>query len=143
AAVHRLSIARGGILALVILIVAPWVASFLGAPDHAWSFRAVAGIVFLYSCANLEMKQVQRDFRYTPDAMAYIAAHIAVFLAVYPAVRLLGDHRAMLVVMFVECATYVAISHLVARWPYSLRLSTPAIMRAALAYGLPLSINGV
>ncbi len=143
AAAHRLSVARGSILALVILIVAPWVASFLGAPDHAWSFRAVAGVVFLYSCANLEMKQVQRDFRYAPDAMAYVAAHTAVFLAVYPAVRLLGDHRAMLVVMFVECGVYVAISHVVARQRYSLGPSSRAVIRAALAYGLPLSVNGI
>jgi O-antigen/teichoic acid export membrane protein len=143
AVAHRLSVARGGILALIILVVAPWVAAFLGAPDNVWSFRAVAGVVFLHSCANLEMKQVQRDFRYAPDAMAYIAAHIAVFLAVYPAVRLLGDHRAMIVVMFVECGTYVVVSHLVARHRYSLRSSSRTVMRAALAYGLPLSINGV
>jgi O-antigen/teichoic acid export membrane protein len=143
AAAHRLSVARGIVLAVVVLIAAPWAAAFLGAPDNDWSFRAVAGIILLRSCANLEMKQVQRDFRYAPDAMAYVAAHAAVFLAVYPAVRLLGDHRAMLVVMFVECGTYVVISHLVARQRYSLGPSSRAVLRAALAYGLPLSINGI
>jgi O-antigen/teichoic acid export membrane protein len=143
AAAHRLSVARGVILAVIVLVVAPWAAAFLGAPDNAWSFRAVAGVILLRSCANLEMKQVQRDFRYGPDAMAYIAAHTAVILAVYPAARLLGDHRAMLVVMFVESAVYVAISHAVARDRYSLRSSGPVVMRAALAYGLPLSINGI
>jgi O-antigen/teichoic acid export membrane protein len=115
AAAHRLSVARGGILALVVLVAAPWVAAFLGAPDNDWGFRAVAGVILLRSCTHLEMKQAQRDFRYAPDAMAYIAAHTAVFLAVYPAARLLGDHRAMIVVMFVECGTYVAVSHVVAR----------------------------
>jgi O-antigen/teichoic acid export membrane protein len=143
AAAHRLSVARGAVLALLVLIAAPWVADFLGAADSAWSFRATAAVILLRSCTHLEMKQVQRDFRYAPDAMAFIAAHTAVFLAVYPAARLLGDHRAMVVVMFVECGVTVAVSHAVARHPYSVRSSSRAIMRAALAYGLPLSINGV
>ncbi|HZB92336.1 MAG TPA: oligosaccharide flippase family protein [Stellaceae bacterium] len=143
AAAHQLSALRGAAIGVLIFLAAPWAAAFFGAPGNAWSFRAIAGVVLLHSLAHLEIKQTQRNFRYGPDAMAYVIAHSAVLLAVYPAVRLLGDHRAVLVVLYIEGGTYVAVSHIVARQRYSLWSKRPEIRRAALAYGLPLSLNGI
>lgn len=143
AAAHRLSVMRGAVLAIVIFVAAPWIAQFLGAPDHVWSFRAVAGIILLHSGTHFEMKQIQQDFRYAPDALAYIITHVTVFMAVYPAARLLGDHRAVLVLLAIEAVIFVAVSHLVARRPYTLACRNPGLLRAALAYGLPLSLNGI
>lgn len=143
AAAHQLSVARGAVVSILVFVAAPWVAGFLGAPGQEWSFRAVAGVVLLHSCAHLEMKQMQRDFRYAPDAMAYVIAHSAVLAVVYPAARLLGDHRAVLVILFVECGVYVAVSHAVARHRYSLVSKRRDLRREALLYGLPLSLNGL
>ena len=57
-------------------------------------------------------------------------------------VTIVRDHRAIIAGFVVESLTYVILSHLLATVPYSLR-SDWKTLRAALSFGLPLTINGL
>lgn len=143
AAAHQLQVVRACILAVIIFGTAPWIAQFLGAPDDAATFRWCGGIVLLHGFVHLEIMQVQRDFRYAPAAAAKLLARLAAFAAVYPAARGFGDHRAMTLSLFLDATVYVAASHLFARTRYHVVATDRRIVREAIAYGLPLTLNGM
>ncbi len=143
ASMHKLQIARGLILSASIFLASPWIAELFGTPNQVWSFRILAVLLLLRSVAHLESKLVQRDFRYGPNAIASTLPHLAVFAAVYPAASLLGDHRAVLVILLVETAVYIIATHALAKTRFSIVTTDRRILREAITFGLPLTVNGI
>jgi O-antigen/teichoic acid export membrane protein len=142
-AVHWLMVLRGIILAVVIFAVAPWIAQFFGASNAVGAFRSVGIILAIRAFAHFEIKQALRDFRYGRDAFATIVAQLAAFAAIYPAARGFGDHRAIVLSLTIEAIVYVVASHLLAQIRYSATASQRQVLRQALAFGLPLTLNGL
>jgi O-antigen/teichoic acid export membrane protein len=64
-------------------------------------------------------------------------------LAVYPAAREFGDARAMIVSLLVDAVVYTAASHIAAKSRYRVVTRNRRIWREALAYSLPLTLNGI
>jgi O-antigen/teichoic acid export membrane protein len=143
ASTHKLAIVRGLLIAASIFLASPWIAEIFGIPEQAWSFRILAAVPLLRAFSHLELKLVQREFRYAPEATASTVSHVAVFTAVYPAVRWFGDHRAMLFILFLECIVYVTASHLLAKTRFRIAMTDRRILREAITYGLPLTLNGL
>jgi O-antigen/teichoic acid export membrane protein len=142
-AVHFLTVLRGLVLAGAIFIAAPWIADFFGAPGSIWAFRSIGVISAISAFAHFGIKQALRDFSYGRDAVANVAAQVTAFAAIYPAVRGFGDHRAIVLSLLVEAIVYVAASHLLARVRYSATSAERHILGQALAFGLPLTLNGL
>jgi O-antigen/teichoic acid export membrane protein len=143
AAAHGLLIVRGVVLAAGIFVAAPWIARLLDAPGQAASFRWCGAIVLVHAFVHLEPARMQRDFHYAPQAAAIVLARLAAFAAVYPAARAFGDHRAMILSLFINAAIFVAATHLFAQTRYRIVTTDRAVLREALAYGLPLTVNGI
>lgn len=142
AAVHVLSLVRGALLTLVLVLLAPSIAAFFGVRQFSESF-AIAGLVpFLASFSHLGIKQVQRDHNYAPETVAQLFAHLIAVASVILAVHLFGDHRAMVASFLTEAVVYAAISHILARVPYQVRPDR-ATFRSALSFGFPLMLNGL
>jgi O-antigen/teichoic acid export membrane protein len=93
--------------------------------------------------AHFEIKQALRDFRYGRDAFANVVAQLAALAAIYPAALGFRDYRAMVLSLMIEAIVYVAASHLLAQLRYSATSSERKILRQALAFGLPLTLNGL
>src|SRR5260221_10176368 len=143
ASAHKLALARGVLLAAILAFAAPLIAQIFGVPDQVWSFAIIAAIPLLRAFSHQDLKLVQREFRYAPEATAFSLAHLTVLAVVFPAAHWFGDHRAVLFVLFVECLVYVAASHLLARTRFSTVTKDRRILRDAIAYGLPLTVNGM
>jgi O-antigen/teichoic acid export membrane protein len=142
AAVHVLSLIRGALLTLVLILLAPSIAAFFGVRQFSESF-AIAGLVpFLASFAHLGIKQVQREHNYTPETIAQLFAHLIAVVSVIFAVHLFGDHRAMVASFLTEAVVYVTASHFLAGVPYQVRPDR-ATFRSALSFGFPLMLNGL
>jgi O-antigen/teichoic acid export membrane protein len=141
-AAHMLSIARGTMLALLMLISAHPTAILFGVPQFAGSFIAAASIPFLSSFSHLGIKQVQREYVYLPDTLAVVFANLAAVLMLVLAIALFRDHRAIIASFMTEAIVYVVVSHALARERY--QITTDRVMlRAALKFGLPLLLNGI
>jgi O-antigen/teichoic acid export membrane protein len=143
ASAHWLIVTRGCVLASCLFLAAPWIAQYFGVPEQVWSFRIVSAVSFLRAFGNLELKQVMRDFRYGPEAMANTLSSGAVLAVVYPAALWFHDHRAVILILFVECIVYVVASHFLSRNRFSIFARDPRILREAITYGLPLTVNGI
>jgi O-antigen/teichoic acid export membrane protein len=142
AVVQRIGIARGILLAVIIVALAPWLATLFGASGHAASIRWLGAVPLIRCLQNWRIVQIQSEYKYGPQAIANIAAQIGAIIAVVVAALRFQDERAILASLIVEAALYAALSRLLL--PRE-RISTvdPAVRRAALAYGLPLMANGV
>jgi O-antigen/teichoic acid export membrane protein len=142
AAARQITIVRGALLAALIACFAPELAAVFGAPALAGSAAWLGLISFTYSLKNWRLDQVQREYRYGPEAITTILSGCAAVLALVPGFLLWHDHRVILLSLFSEVATYAVLSHVLV--PHeAVEKVDPSVRRAALAYSLPLMANGV
>jgi O-antigen/teichoic acid export membrane protein len=143
AAVHTLLLLRGIVISGAMLSFSHYIAQLFGAPGETAGFRWVAAILLIRNFEHLEMVQITRDFRFRRGATAHLSSRLCAFVVVYPAALLFRDHRAMLASLLVSAVVYVLASHLLAKSPYRLVVRDRRIIREALSYGLPLTLNGI
>jgi O-antigen/teichoic acid export membrane protein len=141
AVAQRIAFVRGLVAMVVIAVFAPVLATIFGADSHADIVRWLAPLPVIRSLANLRVKQVQQEYRNGPEALASIASQAGALLVLFPALALFNDERAMLVSLYVDGAVYVGVTWLILPRE-KVSFMDPALRREALAYGLPLIVNG-
>jgi O-antigen/teichoic acid export membrane protein len=141
AVAQRIAFVRGLIAMVVIAVFAPVLATIFGVDSHADIMRWLAPLPVIRSLANLRVKQVQQEYRNGPEALASIASQAGALLVLFPALALFNDERAMLVSLYVDGAVYVGVTWLILPRE-KVSFIDPALRREALAYGLPLIVNG-
>ncbi len=142
AAVHMLSLIRGALIALALIVSASNLSQFFGVPQFSMSFALIAIVPFVRSFGHLDIVQVQRNHNYVPSMITQLLAQVAALIATLPAVYVLRDHRAILAILVIESLAYCIASHLLARKPYSLQFDR-SVFFAALSFGIPLLANGI
>jgi len=142
AAAHMLSLVRGALLSLLLVVCAPATAALFDVPQFAGSFALAALVPFISSFAHFGIKQVQRHYDYAPETWSLVLSNLAAICSLLIAISIFGDHRAIVASFLFEAASYVFLSHLLARTPYRLKASRELI-RKALLFGIPLMLNGV
>ncbi|HEV2302414.1 MAG TPA: oligosaccharide flippase family protein [Stellaceae bacterium] len=143
ATAHSLHLAKGILAATVVFVAAPVIAELFGAAGHVESFRWCAVILLVHAFDHLGVKQAQRDFRYLPQVGTVLVSRIASLAVVYPAVLAFADHRAMIASLLVSAFVAALASHFFARTRYRLTVTNLRILREAMSYGLPLTVNGL
>lgn len=142
AAAHMLSLLRGGLLSLALLAAAPTMAGLFGVPQSGGSFAFAALVPFISSFAHLGIKQVQRHYQYAPETWCLLLSNFLSLFALFLAISIYGDHRAVVVSFLVQAIVYTCASHLLARTRYHLKGSR-TLLRKALSFGMPLTLNGI
>ena len=142
AAAHMLSLIRGSVLAVVLVVSAPAMAALFGVPQFGRSFALAALVPLISSFSHLGIKQVQRHYDYAPETWSMLISNVTAICALLIGVSVFRDHRAIVISFLIESAGYVIASHLLARSRYRLKASRELIGRA-LAFGIPLMLNGI
>jgi O-antigen/teichoic acid export membrane protein len=140
---HALQIFRGFLLPAAIAVLAIPIVTFFGIPQAVASFEFAALVPLVRSFAHLGTVQMQRDYDYRPVALALAASNVAgLTVAALAAATILPDHRVIILAFLVDAAVYAAASHSLAHAPMRV-IPDRETLRQALAYGLPLMLNGV
>ncbi len=142
-AAQVLQLARGALLALAIVLLAPYLARFFGTPQYSASFAMAGALPIVRAFAHLGVKEALRDHDYRPDSLAVMTAQAAALLATYAAAAWwFQDHRAMLAGFGVEYLVYTFLTHLLS--PVRLQMmANMQSLKVVLRYGLPLALNGI
>jgi O-antigen/teichoic acid export membrane protein len=141
-AAHVILILRGCLLALLLVGTAPWTAELFGISQFTSSF-ALAGVVpFVGGFAHLGIKRIMTDYNYGRESIAQLISNLAAIAAIFIAVMILHDHRAIIVGFVAESFFYVVLTHLLAHAPYRLQTDRETL-KEALSFGLPLTLNGI
>ena len=139
---HLLYVADSIFLALALIVTAPATAALFGVANFAGSFGLAAGLSAIGGFAHLGIKQIWRNHKYGPESVAQVLANLTALAALFLAAYVLRNHRAIIVGSAVQTVVYVTLSHVLARTPYKLRFDKP-MLRQALSFGLPLTLNGI
>lgn len=141
AAAHAIQLIRGVLIALCVASLAQPAATFFAVPNASGSFLLAALIPLIHSFTHLGPKQAQREYDFRSDAASTFAASAASVLVALPAVWLTQSHNAILVCLITSELVYVIATHLLSAKRYEIEWQG-RIVREALRYGLPLTING-
>ncbi|MFZ0494256.1 MAG: oligosaccharide flippase family protein [Methylocella sp.] len=143
AAAHAIQIVRGLLLSVAVAVLAGPAVTFFGVPQAVASFEFVALVPLVRSFGHLGIQQIQRDYNYRPAALARTASNAAgLAVAALAAATILPDHRVIVLASLADAGVYVAASHILANARMRV-IPDREMLRQALAYGLPLILNGV
>ena len=139
---HVLSIFRGILLAVAFVVFGSAFAELLGIPEFSGSFVISGTIPLILGFTHLGIKQVQREYVFMPEAVTQLASSVIAIFALVLGVLIFRDHRAILLGLIAEALALVAASHLLSKGPFRIRCDSTSL-RTALAFGLPLTFNGL
>ncbi|MEM9267459.1 MAG: oligosaccharide flippase family protein [Pseudomonadota bacterium] len=137
ATAHTLTLAQGGLAALLMLAGAAPFAAFMGAPEATWAFAGLAVTALMLGGQNLDYHRQQRASVFRATMIISAVPIVGSTLVLWPLVAVFGDWRAMFWVLIVQMTLTLILTHLLAqrRWRAGL---DRIIARRALAFGLPL-----
>lgn len=139
---HSLSVLRGAIIGLLLVVTGPLAGWAFDRPDAWWAFSMLGVASFIRGFMHLGIKEAMRDFRFWPEGVTLAAAQtVWTGLSVLFAV-LLDDYRCMLFGILGAQVAFVLVSHLTSRTEWRLRWSREAAA-TILRFSLPLVPNGM
>ncbi len=142
AVAQQITLGRGIFLAGAITIFSPQLAAVFGAADNLKGVAWLGLVPLIASFRNWRTIQIQREYRYGPDAIASVSGQIAGLIAVIPAMAWLHDERVLVVSLVTEALVHVCLSHVLVKREH-VSVVDPAIRKAAFIWGLPLMLNGL
>lgn len=134
---HSLTLAQGGLAALLMVAGAVPFATFMGAPEATWAFAGLAVTALMMGAQNLDYHRQQRQGQFRATMWILALPIVGSTLALWPLVALFGDWRAMFWVLVIQIALYLILTHLLAQRVWRAGWDG-AQARRALAFGLPL-----
>jgi O-antigen/teichoic acid export membrane protein len=141
AALQGFQVLRGVIAAIVMFLLADWIAAFLGIPEVAWAYQLLAIVPLLNALQHFDIYRLNRQMQFTPLLLTGLLPALVSVIAVWPLSIWFGDYRVMLYALIIQIVLTALMSHLVAERPYRLVLDR-ALMGRSLSFGWPLLVNG-
>jgi O-antigen/teichoic acid export membrane protein len=142
AAARQISIFRGLVLGLILIVFAPGIAPLFGHSVAADAVRWLALPLIIDGFRNWRVIQLQLHYQFGPQAGSIASAQIGALLAAVAAIHWFHDERVMLISLIAEATLYTITSHAIMP-RFCRRPAEPAMRRLALRFGLPLMINGI
>lgn len=142
AALQGFQFLRGMVSALLLLLLAGWVAAFLRVPEAAWGYRALALVPLLTGLQHFDVIRFGRALRFWPGALAGVSLAVAALVLVLPLTVWFDDWRVMLFSIIGQTAVFVVATHLLAERPYRLVFDRK-VMGRSFRFGWPLLINNM
>lgn len=139
---HTAAVCRGVVSAGLLALLGPLIASFLKMNDYAWAFSMIAVVPLIKGFVNLGIWRQQRDLKFKSYALFQVIPQILVLLFSYPVALYFQDYRAMLLLVVLNAALAVLVSHIVGgnRIAFSFDKTR---MKELIQYAGPLWFDGV
>ena len=141
-AMQGFQVLRGVLSSLILFAIAVPYARFLGVEHVAWAYQVIAFIPLVNGLQHFDMHRLKRQMNFRPWIVTQAIPPLVSVLAVWPLAYLYGDYRIMLVCLFIQAGSMVALSHVMAERRYALGFDF-ALIRRATVFGWPLLLNGV
>ena len=142
AALQGFQVLRGLGSTAVMLIIAGWMADFMGIPEVTWAYRLLSLVPLLNSFVHFDMYRLNRQMVFWPMLMTGAVPALISVVLLWPLVHLFGDWRVMLYTILGQSTLAALVSQVLARRPYRLVLDR-GIMGRSLRFGWPLLANAV
>ena len=142
ASVHFVHFLKSLATGLVLLLVAPLMASLFDLHDLVWAFQILALIPVLRGLSHFDLIVSQRYMHFLPTAIADAVPQVLAVAIAYPFGVWLGDYRVMLFLVLLQPAAFTVLSHFYAKRPYRWLIRRDLIKKK-LGFAWPLLVNGI
>lgn len=115
---HLLMVARGLVIGLILLLLAPFAARLFGIAEAAHAFMVLAAVPVIRAGLNLDWRRQQRDLSSGPAALVELLPQAGALALTCPAVVWSGGYEAVLWITVGQAALQLAVTHLLARDAY-------------------------
>ncbi|MEM7296248.1 MAG: oligosaccharide flippase family protein [Pseudomonadota bacterium] len=139
---HGISLLRGLVGALILLLLAPVLAHLFNGGPSTLTYCAIALAPLIRGAAHLDYRRAERTFSYVKLTVVEGGASLAMLASTLPALWLFADHRAMAVALIAHCCTFSLLSRLLAHRGYKATISMRAVKRSW-TFGAPLIMNAL
>lgn len=139
---HGISIIRGCVGGVLLVVLAGPIASLMKMPEATWAFRMVGLVPAMRGLTHNQIWLAQRELRFKAFVATQAAPQILTLLAAYPLAKVMPDFRALLWLLMANAALAVILSHVAARKPYRVAYDRDRF-RQLLAFGMPLLGDGI
>ncbi len=142
ASLHGILAIRGIVLAVLVFLAAPLVASIFNSPHIVDSFRMLALIPIVRGFMHTDLTRYQRSMRFAPRVTFDLATDLALLACAWPAAKYFDDYRALLSLTILKAVINLIASHWLAERPYRWRFDK-AMTQRLMHFGWPLLANGL
>ncbi|WP_425041414.1 oligosaccharide flippase family protein [Primorskyibacter sp. S187A] len=142
AALHMLQVIRGVLGGLAALALAIPYAHFIGVPEVGWAFAVLALLPLLRGFQHLDFARFERNMQFGATVTITWASPILSLVVALLVYFISADYQMMLWAIVAQQIAQCVLSHLLAERRFELAWDM-AIMRRALAFGIPLLANGL
>ena len=140
--VQLVYLARGLITALALVIFAYPIALFYHSPELAYGLALLGLPAAINGFLHLDIRRVQREHNFRPQAVAMLVAEIGAFIATALAAWLTHRFTAIIFGLVTRAVLATSLSHLQAQRGYLLKWDQSTVRRLT-AFAAPLTINGL
>ncbi|HRE61077.1 MAG TPA: oligosaccharide flippase family protein [Micropepsaceae bacterium] len=142
AAAHAVGVIRGLAQGIVILALSPVLADVFGADAYWLAFAAASIIPVIRGFSHLGIKQLQRDYRFGPEAIVTIAAQLVALGVTAGVAFWVANAWAVLPGFVAEALVMAAGTHIAVGTRFRTDFSREAV-RLCLRYAWPFAANGL
>lgn len=141
ATAHFVQCVTAFLSSLLLAAAASPLALLFGLGDQRMAFYVLAIIPFLRGFEHMDVRRFERDIRFAPSALIEVVPQVIITLAAWPAARVFGDYRAVLILLIAKVFLSCVLSHWLAERPYRWQFNRDYIAMM-LRFGWPLVVNG-
>lgn len=135
------AVARGVLLAALVLGSASWVANLIDTPDAAWAFCVLAAVPLIRGFGHLDVVRFQREKRFLPWVITLSVPQVVTLAMAYPLASWIQSYAAVLYLVITQTVLTVLLGQWLSKRPYRIGWSGE-YFRAILKFGWPLTLSG-
>ena len=137
ATAHTVLVARGVLLSLLMLALAPLLAHFFKITSATFAFQAAALAPLIKGFVHLDCRRAQRHFDNRPQLLVEVVPQLAALMLTLPMLSIAPGYSAVVWLAAVQAVTAVVVSHGLAERAYRFAADR-AILQRQVAFGWPI-----
>ena len=141
-AIQLLVFAQGAVQALVIFLLAPFLASWFDTLEYAWVYRFLAIVPLVRGLLHTDPIRFARQMKYKARILTTSVPEIVSLFVVVCAAPFIQDYRLVVISLTTIPFTALLMTHLSAERKYGWQIDHGNMGRI-LAFGWPLMLNGI
>lgn len=142
ATLHSSLIFRGIVLALGIILAAPYISMFFKLPSDTFNYGFLGIIPFIRGFTHLDYQRLQREYNFTPAAKMSLAADGLSIIVALICAYTIDSYWAFYISFVFRHSFSTVLSHVVATRAYQLRIHSK-YLRELIFFSLPILLVGV
>ena len=139
---HALLVARGVVVAALLLACAPVMGAYFRVPEATWAFAALALVPIIKAFSHLDIRRAQRRLDNRGVMLVEFIPQLVALFATVPLYLAAGDFSVVLWVALLQALTSLGVSHWMAAEKYSVRWHA-GLAGQFLAFGWPILLSAL